>query len=82
MQCESLLWSKATELTPLLNIVYSIIHQSIDVKIEEPSGARLPVPASQRPAAGNQEARGRAGGLYVPASPTTNQSHSRFPDLM
>ena len=35
----------------------------------------------QRPAAGNQEAEGRAV-AHVPASPTTNQSHSRFPDTM
>ena len=50
MQCESSLWSNATDLTPLLNTVYSIIHQSIDVKIEDPSDARLPG-RSQRPSA-------------------------------
>ena len=37
--------------------------------------------APQRPSAGTQEAEGRAV-AHVPASPTTNQRHSRFPDLM
>ena len=35
----------------------------------------------QRPAAGTQEAEGRAV-AHVPVSPTTNQKHSRFPDIM